>query len=233
MNILLDWLNSTVFTVLGETISVVELIGFVTGALCVWAVTRQYLWNWPVGILNNIAFIVLFLGAGLYADTALQVVFGLVGVYGWVVWARGRRRGSGRPRGRGAEGTIRRELPVRHATRLEILVGVLATAAATVVVALLLANETNSVVPWPDAFILAASLLATWGQAKKIFEQWWVWIVVDLVSVPLYAVKGLSLTALLYTGFLALCISGVVTWRRQLARQADEPDVRTQSLVDA
>jgi nicotinamide mononucleotide transporter len=62
---ILDWLNSPVFTVLGETITVVEIIGFVTGALCVWAVTREWTWNWPMGILNDLAFIVLFLGAGL------------------------------------------------------------------------------------------------------------------------------------------------------------------------
>jgi nicotinamide mononucleotide transporter len=204
MQSLLDALNYPVFSVLGETITVVEVIGFVTGALCVWAVTRAWTWNWPVGILNNLAFIVLFVGAGLYADTALKVVFVIIGIYGWIMWTRGRNRG----------GTVI-ELPIRRATSREAILGVLVTAVATVAVALLLATETNSVVPWPDAFILAASLLATWGQAKKILEQWWVWIVVDLISIPLYAVKGLWLTSILYTGFLALCVYGLSRWTRQ------------------
>ena len=196
---ILDWLNSPLFAVLGETITWVEVIGFATGALCVWAVTREWTWNWPVGILNNLAFIVLFLGAGLYADTALQVVFAVIGIYGWILWSRGRTF------------TI---LPIRRATRREILVGLSLTGIATVGVAFLLAAETNSVVPWPDAFILAASLLATWGQAKMILEQWWVWIVVDVVSIPLYLVKHLFLTGSLYVGFLALCIYGVTKWTR-------------------
>jgi nicotinamide mononucleotide transporter len=125
------------------------------------------------------------------------VVFAVIGVYGWVLWTRGRSV------------TI---LPIRRATRREIVIGLALTAIATVGVAYLLAAETNSVVPWPDAFILAASLLATWGQAKMILEQWWIWIVVDVVSIPLYLIKHLFLTGSLYFGFLALCIYGIVKW---------------------
>jgi nicotinamide mononucleotide transporter len=80
----------------------------------------------------------------------------------------------------------------------------------------LLHGATDSSVPVPDAFVLAGSLLATWGQARKIIEQWWAWIVVDVVSIPLYASKGLWLTAILYTGFLALCIDGLRRWTVEL-----------------
>lgn len=204
MNIL-DLLNSTMMTVGDQPLSVVEVLGFVTGALCVWAVTRQFAWNWPIGIANNLVFIVLFLGAGLYADTALQVIFVVIGVYGWWMWSRG----SAGP-----------ELPVRRAMRWEASAGVATAAAGTVVVALLLATQTNSTVPWPDAFILAASLLATWAQARKLIEHWWVWIAVDVVSIPLYVHKGLWLTAILYTGFLCLCVDGLRRWRRDLVKPA-------------
>jgi nicotinamide mononucleotide transporter len=198
----LAWLNSSVFTVFGETITVVEVIGFITGGLCVWAVTREWTWNWPMGILNNLAFIVLFVGAGLYADTALQVVFVIIGIYGWISWVRGRVD----------------VLPIRRASTRELVIGLVLTAVATVAVAFLLAAETNSVVPWPDAFILAASLWATWMQAKMIIEQWWVWIVVDVVSIPLYFIKHLNLTGILYLGFLALCVYGLVKWTRDLRK---------------
>lgn len=202
MNVI-DWLNSTLFVVAGQPFTVVEVLGFVTGALCVWAVTRQFTWNWPIGIANNAVFVVLFLSAGLYADTVLQVVFAAVGVYGWWAWKHGDGRAA--------------ELPVRRVRPREAAIGVGATVAGTVVVALLLTMYTDSQVPWPDAFILAASLLATWGQARKIVEQWWVWIVVDLVSIPLYLSKGLWLTAILYTGFLVLCVDGLRRWRADLA----------------
>lgn len=148
----------------------------------------------------------------------------VIGVYGWIVWSRGRTRG-----------VAAAELPIRRATRQEAVLGIIVTGAATSVVAYVLAAEMNSVVPWPDAFILAASLLAIWGQAKKILEQWWVWIVVDIISIPLYSVKGLWLTALLYTGFLALCFYGLARWSRQYNAQAtpDAVEAQLSSVVTA
>ncbi|GAB3408122.1 nicotinamide riboside transporter PnuC [Schumannella luteola] len=210
MDAALDLLNLPLFTILGEHVTVLEIFGFVTGALCVWAVSRQWIWNWPVGLVNNLAFLLLFFGAGLYADASLQAVFFVLGVYGWIVWAR-RRRGGG-----GADALL---APIQRAGRRDVVIALVATALGTVAVAWLLATETDSAVPWPDAFVLSASLVATWLQARKVLEHWWIWIAVDLVSVPLYIVKHLYLTAILYTGFLALCVYGLVGWRRDWRRQ--------------
>ena len=196
-------LNLQLFAIADQPVTVAEAIGFVSGALCVWAVARQNIWNWPLGIASNIAFFLLFTGVGLYADASLQVVFLLLSIYGWVQWLR-----------RGVSGE--RAVGIRRARGSEVVIGLALTAVALVVVALLLAAETDSQVPWPDAFVLAFSLLATWGQAQKIIEQWWVWIAVDVVSIPLYLIKGLWLTAGLYSGFLALCIYGLVGWTREL-----------------
>lgn len=118
MNALLDWMNSAPVTILDHPVSWIEIIGFVTGAACVYGVARQKLWNWPVGILNNIAFIILFLGAGLYGDTVLQVVFAIVGAYGWFNWARGNKDTAGKD-----------DLMIRGATRTEVIWGTAATAA--------------------------------------------------------------------------------------------------------
>ena len=203
---LLDFFQMTAFSVLGESVTVIEVIGFVTGALCVWAVTRQFVWNWPVGIANNVAFVVLFVGAGLYADAALQVIFAAIAVYGWFLWTR--RTSAASPS----------VTAVRRATRREMVWGAGATVVLTAASAVMLGAATDSSVPLPDAFVLSASLLATWGQARKIIEQWWVWIVVDVVSIPLYVSKGLWLTAILYTGFLALCVDGLRRWRIELRR---------------
>lgn len=213
MDALLDLLNTTLFELLGTPVTVVEAFAFVTGALCVWAVSRQWIWNWPVGILNAAAFVVLFLGAGLYADASLQFVFIVLGVVGWVGWTRRRRNGA-------AEKT---PLPVRRVRPAEAALGAGAVVGGTAAVALLLTTHTDSTVPWPDAFVLAASLVATALQTRKIFEHWWVWIAVDVVSIPLYLVKGLWLTAILYAGFLALCVSGLVAWRRDLPARPAQP----------
>jgi nicotinamide mononucleotide transporter len=206
MDALLAFFNATAVTAFGAPVSVVEVIGFVTGALCVYGVARQSIWNWGVGLVNNAAFGLLFYGVGLYADMALQGVFAAIAVYGWWTWARG-RTGSG-------------DLPVRRATRVEV--GGLAVAAVlgTVAVALLLRHGTDSAVPVWDSLVLTLSLVATYGQAEKILSSWYVWIAVDLISVPLYLSRGLVLTAVLYVGFTALCVMGLVGWTRSMgARQ--------------
>lgn len=208
----IDWLNTTAFTLLNNPVSRVEVMGFVTGAACVWAVARQKIWNWPVGILNNIAFIILFLGAGLYGETVLQVIFAVIAVYGWIKWSRGAS---------GTKGS--NDLPIRNMTRTEAMGGVAAVVLATAGIAYLLHAGTDSQVPIPDAFVLAASLVATYAQAKKIFQHWYLWIIIDLVSIPLYFSRGLALTAILYIGFLGLCIYGLVGWNR----------LRTPEKIDA
>jgi nicotinamide mononucleotide transporter len=208
MDAILNWMNSPAAQLLGAPVSWIEVLGFVTGAACVYGVARQRAWNWPVGIINNIAFMILFLGAGLYGETVLQAVFAAVAVYGWYNWVRGAKD-------TGATG----DLPIRDASRTEMFLGLGAVVLATAGIAMILTHGTDSEVPWPDAFVLAASLLATYGQAKKIFQHWYVWIAIDLVSIPLYFSRGLNLTAILYIGFTALCVYGLMDWKR--TRNAD------------
>ncbi|MFG3283472.1 nicotinamide riboside transporter PnuC [Streptomyces sp. NPDC048111] len=180
-----------------------EILGFVTGALCVWLVARQHIANWPVGLANNVFFIVLFLRSGLYADAGLQVVFIALAAYGWWTWAHGGGPGSG-------------TLAVRRTTRTEWLWLLAAGAVGTLALALLLGAATDSTVPFWDALTTALSLTATYGQCRKLVESWWLWIAADVVYIPLYAYKELYATSLLYAGFLTLCLIGLRNWRREL-----------------
>ncbi|MGN6644705.1 MAG: nicotinamide mononucleotide transporter family protein, partial [Verrucomicrobiota bacterium] len=71
------------------SIGVAEAWGFVTGGICVWLVVREHMWNWPVGLANNLFFFVLFLRGRLYADMGLQIVYLGLGLYGWLNWSFG------------------------------------------------------------------------------------------------------------------------------------------------
>ena len=77
------WVTAPATEVAGVATSRLEVIAFVTGAWCVWLVARQRALNWPIGILNAVAFLFLFATAGLFADAALQVVYIVLGLYGW------------------------------------------------------------------------------------------------------------------------------------------------------
>ncbi|MFD1811810.1 nicotinamide riboside transporter PnuC [Rhodococcus gannanensis] len=203
---MLTFLNSTAFTAFGAPTTWAEVIGFVTGAWCVYLVGRQSLWNWPIGIANNLVWILLFATAGLYADSGLQVVYIALALWGWSNWTRGRDGGALH-----VTGTSGGQWAMLAA------VGIAGTAALTI----LLDTATSSTVPFWDAVTTVLSLLATWGQAKKKWESWLLWIAADLIYIPLYFHKGLTLTALLYIGFLLLCIRGLVAWRRSRVAATD------------
>ncbi|MFE3764062.1 nicotinamide riboside transporter PnuC [Streptomyces sp. NPDC059104] len=189
---------------MGWSTSWTEVLGFVTGAVCVVLVARQHIANWPVGIANNVFFIVLFAQSGLYADAGLQVVFIALAAYGWWSWTHG-----GGPGTAGA-------LPVRRTTATEWAWLLAAGAVGVAGLTLLLGGVSDSTVPFADALTTGLSLMATYGQCRKLLESWWLWIAADLVYIPLYAYKGLYLTSVLYVGFLALCVAGLVGWRRTL-----------------
>jgi nicotinamide mononucleotide transporter len=200
---MIDWLNSTAVTTFGAPTTWAEVLGFATGLLNVGLLVREHILNWAVGILNVLLLMVVFWTAGLYADAGLQTVYVLLGLYGWWAWRHG-------------EASDRR-LVVRSTTRAEWLLlggaGVLLTAALW----LFLDRLTGSTVPLADALTTTLSLLATYGQSRKLMESWWLWIAADLIYIPLYGYKDLWLTALLYVAFLVLCILGLRAWRAALA----------------
>jgi nicotinamide mononucleotide transporter len=182
--------------------SVTEALGFVTGALCVWLLARQIIWNWPIGIANNALYLIVFLRSGLYGDAGLQVVYMILGAYGWWTWLRVT---PGR-----AELAITRTGPQTWAWLIP------ATGAAAITLAFLLARFTDSTVPGWDGFTTALSLAAIFGQSRKYVESWWIWIAADLIYIPLYIYKNLWLTSVLYLVFLTLCVIGLREWRTAL-----------------
>ena len=182
-------------------LSLTEALGFVTGALCVWLLARRNIWNWPIGIGNNLFYLVVFLKAGLYADGVLQIFYAGLAVYGWWSWL---------------QKTPGAEVPVSHTTSQTWLWLAPLTALGATVLWMTLARFTDSIVPAWDGVTTAISLAATWGQCRKLLESWYLWILVDLIYIPLYVYKGLRLTAVLYVVFLFLCLAGLRAWRKAL-----------------
>lgn len=182
-----------------------EALGASTGAVCVWLAAVSDPWTWPIGIANNLLYLVVFWRSRLYADALLQLVYVAISIYG--IW-----------RWRGGAGRVR---PVERGSRTELSVVALAIAVGALGLWRLLDAATDSDVPLWDGLTTAMSLGAQWLMSRRILENWWVWIAVDLVYVPLYLYKGLTVTAGLYGLFLALCILGLRDWNRDLAATAD------------
>ncbi len=182
---------------------VLEAVGSATGAACVWLAAVSDPWTWPIGIANNLLYLVVFWHAGLYADALLQLVFAAISVYGIWRWRAG--AGGGAP--------LR---PISRGGRLELGITLFAIAAAGLALHALLDRATDSTVPGWDGATTAVSLGAQWLLSRRVIENWWLWIAVDLVYVPLYVYKGLIATAGLYAVYLVLCVVGLVDWRREM-----------------
>ena len=183
--------------------SLTETLGFVTGAACVYLVIRRSVWNFPVGIANNVFFIVLFAEARLYGDAGLQLVYVALGFQGWYLWLRGGRAGA--------------PLRVARAPRRTLLLAAAFVFAGTLALVFAL-RLARGAAPVLDALTTALSLAAQYLLNRKFVENWYAWIIADVLYVYLYATRALHLTAALYAVFLCLCVAGLISWRRELAR---------------
>lgn len=191
-------LNQVIFVFGADHVTWAELLGFITGIWCVWLTVKVNICNFPIGIANDIFFLVLFLAAGLYADGSLQIIYVVLGFIGWWQWLRG--------------GVNRSKLTVRVAGRRELMILfaliVVATAGLTV-----LLTAVHDVAPFLDALTTALSLAAQWLLNFKRIQNWYFWIAADLIYMPLYVYKHLWLTSLVYVAFFALCFAGLKVWR--------------------
>lgn len=166
---------------------------------------RQNPWCWGFAITSAVLYLVLFWRAGLVMQAALQVFFGAMAIYGWRQW-----RGSA-----AREAARIGRWPLRwHA----LAVG--AVAAISGVNAWLIADDGAGLVPYADAATAWGSVLATWLVARKLIENWFYWIVIDLVAAGLYWSQGLYATAALYVLYTALAVRGYDAWRRDEHVQA-------------
>jgi nicotinamide mononucleotide transporter len=176
-----------------------EVLGFVSGAVCVLFVVDQNIWNFPVGIANNILFILLFLSSRLYGDMALQVIYVALGLVGWWQWMYG-----------GANRTV---LHVNHASFKELLILFIIALTATIGLRAYFTSIHDSA-PFLDALTTVLSLIAQFLLNGKRIENWFVWMVADVIYVGLYIQKELYLTAILYAVFIGMCVAGLSAWRK-------------------
>lgn len=179
----------------------IEIFGFITGAVCVWLAVKENVWNWPIAAANAVFFFVLFLRHRLYGDMALQVVFFGLAVLGWYRWLRG--------------GVNHSPLAVSNITARSAIALSAMTLVATVLMAEYL-RRINDAAPVLDALTTVLSLVGQYLMTKKVIENWYVWILADVLYIYLYIQRGLFLTSVLYVIFLLMCIAGALEWQRSL-----------------
>jgi len=182
-----------------------ELFGVASGLLFLYLEIKEKLWLWPVGLITSAVYIIVFFKSGFYADMALQGYYVAISIYGWWHWISGRTNNS-----------EKHKLPITRLKKQLAIILAAVTLALWFVMWLILSKFTDSQVPIGDSFTTALSIVATWMLARKILEQWWVWGVVNAVSLSLYLYKGLYPTAVLFVFYTAMVVVGYIEWKKNL-----------------
>jgi len=182
--------------------SELEWVAAGLGVINVFLVVRRSVWNYPFGLAMVSLYFFVFFEAKLYSDALLQIFFFVVQLYGWANWVRARSAAG--------------DVPVGLLTARARIGWMLGTLLASLVWGLGMARYTNAAAPIIDAFIAGASISAQILMARRMIENWAVWILVDIVAVALYFSRQLYPTSALYLLFLLLSVAGLIGWRRAL-----------------
>lgn len=161
---------------------------------------RENIWCWLCAGISTAIYIWLFIVAKLYMESLLNVFYFGMAVYGWIVWSRGRDN--------------RHEMPVSvWPIRIHVTALVTISLLVAAVGALLLAC-TDAAFPFVDTATTFTAIWATFLVARKVLENWWYWLVIDLVSIFIYWSRDLELTALLFVVYVVMIPFGIVRWTR-------------------
>ena len=165
---------------------------------------------WIAGLIMPMISMFVYFRKGLYADFGMNIYYLLMAVYGYLAWTGKLRFGK-------SADTHKDDLKIRHLKGWTYLPVVLVTAAIWFAIAWFLIGATDSTVPWADAFTTAMSITGTWMLARKYIEQWWAWILVDMVCVCLYVYKGIYPYAVLYAIYTVVAFFGYRKWHRLMS----------------
>ncbi|MBP3613529.1 MAG: nicotinamide mononucleotide transporter [Bacteroidaceae bacterium] len=184
----------------------IEISGTVVGLIYLWQEYRASIYLWITSIIMPAIYLYVYYQAGLYADFGINIYYLVIALYGWLAWRynfslRGKRADS-------------KELSIGHISRVTFSHLALLFLAAWAVISYILTHFTNSTVPFTDAFTTALSIVGMYMLARKYIEQWWVWLVVDVVSSALYIYKELYFTAALYALYAIIAIFGYRKWKQ-------------------
>jgi nicotinamide mononucleotide transporter len=183
----------------------VELLAATLALLYVPLAIGQRLSCWFAAFVSSILYVWVFFSARLYMESALNAFFAAMAVYGFWQWRQGREGGAL---------AVSRWPPLRHAQAL------MAIAAVAGINAYFLARFTPAANPFIDSMLTWSSVFTTFLVARKVYENWYWWLLIDSVSASLYFTRHLYLTMLLYAVYVVLCVIGMREWRRSLPSAA-------------
>jgi len=180
--------------------SMIEIVAVLLGIANIVLIIRRSVWNFPVAIVMVALYFIIFRDAKLYSDAGLQIFFAAINLYGWWSWNRN-KDDSG-------------VISVRRLPATGYALWITGSILAIWAWGAIMHAETDASYPYWDASVAMLSIVGQILMTRRFVENWHYWIIVNIISIPLYIVKDLHLTAGLYGIFLVLAIAGLVEWRK-------------------
>lgn len=189
----------------------IEFFVFVFGILSVWYAKKENIWVYPTGLIATGLSVYLFFIAGYLGDMMVNLYFSVMSIYGWYNWVYGKSQNE-------------ENLIVTNTNAKEKIIGIgLFLVTIFVVFGIYkyfdyeLHNDN-----YVDIIASGIFFTAMWYMAKKKIDNWTLWIIGDLIVVPLYAYRGLGILALQYIIFTILAISAYLEWKKILNKKKQQ-----------
>lgn len=177
-----------------------EIIATITGIASVSLQAKEKIIAWPFAIISVSILAYIFFFEKLYSDLGLHVIYIILNIYGWIVWSQKK--------------DTQTVSPTKLLSNRGVMYSVITTVLGCGILGYLMSTYTDADLPFFDAFTTSGSLVAQYLLAKKYLQNWWLWIIVDLVAIPLYIYKGLWIITGLFVVYLLICIWGYISWNR-------------------
>jgi len=179
----------------------IEIVGAILSLIYLYLSIKQKLSLWFFGIISSLFYIVIFFQTKFYADMSLQFYYVVISIYGWINWKHG-------------DDLAGKEMPAAQLTKRLLVNLCIATGLIYIIYYFILSRFTDSTIPKADSVVGALSIVGTWMLARKLIENWIVWIVADGLCVGLYFYKGLYPTAILFIIYTLMAAVGYWEWKK-------------------
>ena len=209
-------ISTYIFEILWNNVldtTVLEFVAVVFGLLSVWFAKQEKILVYPTGIISVLIYVYICFGIKLYADAGINLFYFIMSVYGWYKWSK---KGD------------QPQLKITKCNRKDWLISVVIFIISAVIIIVLLkllkqddVEYWSTNIPYVDTFTTAIFIVGMWLMAFKKLENWIFWIVGDLISVPLYAYKGLVFTSFQFLVFLIIAIAAYMAWRKKITESQE------------
>jgi nicotinamide mononucleotide transporter len=183
---------------------VLELVAIFFGLISVWFAKKDNIWVFPTGIINTAIYVYLLWKWSLLGDMMINFYYVIMSIYGWYHWTRKK------------EGIVEFPISRMNGTERKWLLIIFTLTIIFVVVVYTIFDKFTHWTSYVDTLVTGIFFVGMWLMAKRKIENWILWIIGDVISIPMYFAKGYSFTSIQYLIFTIIAIYGYLEWKRIL-----------------